>query len=433
MSRPPGATCLATGDCLRLSALFPESYADLHREVRTGDSREFWLRGGRGSGKSTFASLEIVLGLLGDPLASAIVYRKVAATLRESVYEQMIWAIEKLGLGGYFQYRLSPLEIACPATGQRILFRGADDPGKSKSIKLARGYFRYLWLEELSEFDGEEDLRTIRASVFRGNGARCVTFCTYNPPMARDSWVNAAALVPKEGRRVHGSTYRDLPASWLGESFLAEAEALRNSNERAWRHMYLGEVTGTGGQVFDNLSLRAVAAEEMEGIHAFYNGLDFGFAADPDALVRAAYDPRARRLWLLEEYYGVRTPIDALAERARALCGGEPVRCDSAEPRMIQELRARGISAVGAKKGPGSVAHGIRWLQDLGEIVIDPARCPNAAREFSAYACRSDGHGGYLAEFPDRDNHLIDAARYALEPVIGMRAARSLNRRGLGL
>ena len=100
---------------------------------------------------------------------------------------------------------------------------------------------------------------------------------------------------------------------------------------------------------------------------------------------------------------------------------------------MIQELRARGVAAVGAKKGPGSVAHGIRWLQDLNQIVIDPARCPNAAREFSGYACRPDGRGGFLAEFPDRDNHTIDAARYALEPVIGMRTARSVSRSGLGL
>lgn len=418
---------------MRLSGLIPPAFHNLHAELVEGRYGEYWLRGGRGSGKSTVASLEILLGMLKDPDASAIVYRKVAATLRESVYEQMLWAVDRLGLGEWFRAKLSPLEIQCSATGQRILFRGADDPGKSKSIKLAKGYFKYLWLEELSEFDGMDDLRTLRASVFRGGGARCITFLTYNPPKARDCWVNEEAILPVPGRRVHESTYLEMPPAWLGESFLGEAEALRASNERAWRHMYLGEVTGTGGQVFDNLSLRAILPEEIEALHDFRCGLDFGFAADPDALVRLAYDPRARRLWLLEEYYGVRTPIDALAEKARALCGGETVRCDSAEPRMIQELRARGIPAVGAKKGPGSVAHGIRWLQDLREIVIDPARCPNAAREFSGYACRPDGRGGFLAEYPDRDNHTIDAARYALEPVIGMRAARSVRRSGLGL
>ena len=432
MRTAPGKTARA-GDGARLSGLIAPVFYGVHAALREERFSEYWLRGGRGSGKSSLISLEILLGMLRDPGASAIVYRKVAATLRESVYEQMLWAVEKLRLGDWFRGRLSPLEIQCPATGQRILFRGADDPGKSKSIKLARGYFKYLWLEELSEFDGVEDLRTLRASVFRGAAARCVTLCSYNPPRERSSWVNGEALIPVPGRWVHESSYLDMPKHWLGGSFLNDAEGLRESNERAWRHMYLGEVTGSGGQVFDNLSLRTVGPEEIGTLGGFVNGLDFGFAADPDALVRAAYDPKRKRLWVIGEYYGVRTPIDDLAARAEALCGGEVVRCDCAEPRMIRELRARGVQAVGAKKGPGSVAHGIRWLQDLSQIVIDPARCPNAAREFSAYACRPDGRGGFLAEFPDRDNHTIDALRYALEPVIGAKVARSLDRRGLGL
>ena len=394
---------------------------------------EYWLKGGRGSGKSTAASVELLLGLLRDPDANAIVYRKVAATLRESAYEQLLWSAERLGLGERFRGRLSPLEIQCPETGQRILFRGADDPGKSKSIKLAKGYFRYLWLEEFSEFDGMEDLLSIRASTLRGGRGRCVTLLTYNPPREPGHWVNAEALIPAPGRRVHESSYLGMPPSWLGESFLAEAEGLRASNERAWRNMYLGEVTGTGGQVFDNLALRPIAPGDTEGLHTFLNGLDFGFAADPDALVRVAYDPRSRRLFLLAEYYGAHTPIDELAGQAQEMCKAEAVRCDSAEPRMIAELRARGVRAIGAKKGPGSVAHGIRWLQSLHEIVIDPARCPNAAREFAGYACRPDGHGGFLAEYPDRDNHAIDAVRYALEPLMGAKAARCVDRRGMGI
>ena len=417
---------------VRLSELIAPVYYGLHDDLRAGRYAEYWLKGGRGSAKSSFISLEIVLGMMRDGAASAIVYRKVAATLRESVYEQMIWAVDRLGLGDRFRCRLSPLEIERTDTGQRVLFRGADDPGKSKSIKLARGYFRYLWFEELSEFDGMEDIRTIRASVFRG-GEGCATLYSYNPPIDRESWVNQEALTPRADRIVHHSDYTQLPPRWLGESFLREAEYLRGANERAWRHMYLGEATGAGGQVFDNLTLRRVGDEEIERLGAFYNGLDFGFAVDPDALVRAAYDPRTRRVWLLAEYCGVRTPVDDLAARALALAGGEPVRCDSAEPRMIRELRQRGVQALGAKKGPGSVAHGLRWLQERAEIVIDPARCPCAAREFSAYAYRPDGRGGFCAEYPDRDNHLIDALRYALEPVIARRDARSLDRRTLGI
>lgn len=418
---------------VRLSALIGPDFHGLHNDLKAGRHAEYWLKGGRGSGKSSFLSLEIALGMMRDPQASAIIYRKVAATLRESVYEQMIWAVEQLGLGDWFRYRLSPLEIVRVDTGQRILFRGADDPGKSKSIKLAKGYFRYLWFEELSEFDGMEDVRTIRASVFRGAAARCATLFSYNPPRAPDNWVNQEALAPREGRIVHHSDYTRMPAEWLGASFLEEAERLRQTNERAWRHMYMGEAVGSGGQVFDNLELRRIDDGELDGLGAFYVGLDFGFAADPDAIVRAAYDPRKRRLWLAGEYSRVRTPLDALAERAKALAGDETVRCDSADPRMIQELRQRGVRAVGAKKGPGSVAHGMRWLQELSGIIIDPARCPDAAREFSAYSYRPDGRGGFCAEYPDRDNHLIDALRYAMEPVIGRREARSVDRRALGL
>ena len=418
---------------VRLSGIIAPAYHALHDDLRAGRHAEYWLKGGRGSAKSSFISLEIALGLTRDANASAIVYRKVAATLRESVYEQMIWAIERLGLGGLFRYRLSPLEIARPDTGQRILFRGADDPGKSKSIKLARGYFRYLWFEELSEFDGMADVRTIKASVFRGTDAPCATLYSYNPPKAHDSWVNLEALAARDDRVVHHSDYRQLPREWLGDSFLDEAEHLRRCDERTWRHMCLGEVTGSGGQVFDNLALRPIGAAEVDALHDFYNGLDFGFAVDPDAMIRVGYDARGRRLFVLEEYCAAHTPLDALAEAARGISRGETVRCDSAEPRMIAELRGRDVSAIGAKKGPGSVAHGMRWLQELAQIVIDPARCPNAAREFAGYAYREDGRGGFCPEYPDRDNHLIDAARYALEPVIARREARSVSRQALGL
>ena len=418
---------------VRLGTLIAPAFAGPHDALRRDAFDEYWLKGGRGSGKSTFIALELVLGLLRDPDSNAVVYRRVAATLRESVFEQLLWAIEALGLSERFRARVSPPEIERIDTGQRVLFRGADDPGKSKSIKLAKGYFRWLWFEELTEFDGPVDLRTIRASVFRGTDRRCVTFCSYNPPARPDSWVNAEALLPRPGRLVHHSTYLDLPQRWLGRSFLDQADQLRAVNARAWRHMYLGEVTGTGGEVFDNLALRPIAPEELEALHSFHNGLDFGFAADPDALVRAAFEPRTRRLFLLEEFVATRTPAEALAERALAICGREPVRCDSAEPRMIQALRERGVQAVGVKKGPGSVAHGIRWLQALGGIVIDPARCPEAAREFSGYAYPPDGRGGFRGEYPDRDNHTIDAVRYALEPLIHAKTARSVDRARIGL
>ncbi len=234
---------------VRLSGLIAEPFRKLHRDILAGENREYWLKGGRGSGKSSFIALEILLGLLADREVNAIVYRKVAATLRESVYEQLLWAAEKLGIAGNIRARAQPLELCYRPNGHRILFRGADDPGKSKSLKIAQGRFGFLWLEELTEFASMDDVRSIKASVLRGEG-RSVTFASYNPPMSPANWVNEEVLRPVLGRKVHTSDYRDLPREWLGEGFLREAEALRESDMRRYRHMYLGEVTGSGEEVF---------------------------------------------------------------------------------------------------------------------------------------------------------------------------------------
>ena len=411
---------------VRLSDLIAPAFYGVHADMKAFAHSEFWLSGGRGSGKSSFVSIEILLSMLRNPLVNAIVYRKVGATLRESVYGQMVWAIERLGLERYFRCRLAPLELEYLPTGQRILFRGADDPGKSKSIKLARGWFGILWFEELAEFSGMEAIRTIKASVLRGG--RAITIYTYNPPKSRNNWVNAEAMSIRADRLTHESSYLEMPEEWLGETFLAEAEQLKRTNERAYRHMYLGEITGTGGQVFDNLALGT--ARESGG--TAFCGLDFGFAADPDAFIRAEWEPRTRRIRVLDEFYSVRTPVERLAEEVLKRAGDAVVRCDSADPRIIRELRERGVNAIAVKKGAGSIESGVRWLQELGAIEIDPGVCPNAAREFSGYEYRTDSNGNPIAELPDRDNHLIDALRYAVEPLSARRSAGTVSRAKIG-
>lgn len=411
---------------VRLSDLIAPAFYGVHADMKAFAHSEFWLSGGRGSGKSSFVSIEILLSMLRNPLVNAIVYRKVGATLRESVYGQMVWAIERLGLERYFKCRLAPLELEYLPTGQRILFRGADDPGKSKSIKLARGWFGILWFEELAEFSGMEAIRTIKASVLRGG--RAITIYTYNPPKSRNNWVNAEAMSIRADRLTHESSYLEMPEEWLGETFLAEAEQLKRTNERAYRHMYLGEITGTGGQVFDNLALGT--ARESGG--TAFCGLDFGFAADPDAFIRAEWESRTRRIRVLDEFYSVRTPVERLAEEVLKRAGDAVVRCDSADPRIIRELRERGVNAIAVKKGAGSIESGVRWLQELGAIEIDPGVCPNAAREFSGYEYRTDSNGNPIAELPDRDNHLIDALRYAVEPLSARRSAGTVSRAKIG-
>ena len=399
---------------------------DMYDDFKANGHSEYWLKGGRASTKSSWISLAILRGLLVDPMANALIFRKVGATLMDSVYAQFVWAIGELGLSHLFRLCKSPMEIIYRPTGQRIMFRGADDPRKSKSIKLSRGYFKFLWFEELTEFQGMEAVRIIKQSVFRGV-EHGVTFFSYNPPRSARSWVNEEYLKHTDPakRYVHHSTYLDVPPEWLKGSFIEDAEALRQTNERAWRNEYMGEITGTGGQVFDNLVLREITDEEIKALGSFYNGLDFGFSNDPDALTRWGFSPMKRVLFAVSEFYSSHNLTDTLAAKVKGIAGSELVWCDSEAPRDIAELRQRGVNAVGVQKGPGSVRAGIKWLQNLAAIVVDPKRTPNIAREFAGYEYMMDRHENFLPEVPDKDNHTIDSGRYALSQLILQKTART--------
>ncbi len=403
---------------IKLADLIAPSFAPVHQSIKQGSYREYWLSGGRGSCKSTFVSIEIILGMISSPDANAIIYRKVADTLRESVYAQMIWAIDRLSLAHLWQVRLSPMELIYRPTGQKIVFRGADDPQKSKGIKLAKGFFGYLWFEELTEFHGMEDVRTIKASVIRGGNA--ITFYTYNPPMSAMNWVNEESLASPDGRLTHKSHYFDVPPAWLGSDFITEAQTLKQANERAYRHMYLGEVTGTGGQVFENLTIRPILDEEIQRMGAFYDGLDFGYYPDPSHWVRVSYDVPSQTLYLLDELRRYRTDDRTLAhllKQDKKLTKQTEIIADSASEKPLADMRSEGLLVTGAYKGAGSVAMGIKWLITRAKIVIDPKRTPHSAKEFQQYEYLKNKKGEWLEGYQDKDNHAIDAVRYALNRV----------------
>lgn len=409
-------------DGICLGNLIASPFHAVHADVKAGMHDEYWLMGGRGSTKSSFISLEIILGILRESEANALIYRRVKDTLRESVYEQMVWAVDALGLRDFFTLRVSPMEIIYRPTGQRILFRGADDPGKSKSIKLSKGYFGFLWFEEASEFQNMEAIRTIKASVIRGvpPGKKAITFYSYNPPISAQNWVNKEALIKRPGRLKHLSNYTQVPRNWLGVDFIAEAEALKNSDERAYRHMYLGEVTGTGGNVFENVKLIRITAEVIKTFGHTYAGLDFGWYPDPLHFVRCAYNPALRKLWIYDEYRTSKTSnydVYMHLKEAKGLTANEEVIADSAEMKSVNDMRSYGMRCVGATKGPGSVRTSIKWLQSLNEIIIDPDRCPATAKEFLEYEYERNKNGEYVESYPDERNHAIDATRYALNRV----------------
>lgn len=400
---------------IRLSEWIGEGFYDIHRDIREGRHTHYWLKGGRGSGKSSFLSLEILLGLITDRDANAVVLRKVAANLRDSVFEQMNWAIHALGVEEEWEKKISPMELIRKGTGQKILFRGCDDPKKLKSIKFQRGYAKFIWYEEADEFGGMAELRSLNQSLLRGGEKFCI-FYSYNPPKQGRSWINLETAEERADRLIHHSTYLQMKEEWLGKQFLAEAEYIRKRHPEIYRHEYLGEVTGSGGEVFRNLMLREITDAEIAAFDRLRRGLDWGYAVDPLHYTVNHYDRTRRRLYIFYELRAQGMSNRRLAEEInRENPKHREVICDSAEPKSIAEMREYGVAAIGARKGPDSVYYGIKWMQDLEEIIIDPKRCPETAREFSRYEYESDGRGGWRAAFPDRDNHAIDAVRYSRE------------------
>ena len=399
----------------RLSELIAPGFYGLHGDIKRGRYTHYWLKGGRGSTKSSFVSLEIVLGMMLDRAANAVVLRKVGQTLRESVFEQLLWAIRMLDVERYWVSKVSPLELVYEPTGQRIVFRGADSPRKLKSIKFREGYCKFVWYEEADEFGGMEELRSINQSLLRG-GERFGVFYTYNPPRSVKSWVNLEAALPYPDRVVHESSYLSVPAAWLGERFLLEAAHLKAVQPELYRHEYLGEVTGTGGEVFRNVTVRRITEEEVRGFDHVSRGIDWGYAADPFHYTVNHFDRARRRLFIFYELHrvGLGNRQAVALVKAENRLNGEIV-CDSAEPKSIAEFSGYGLRVRGARKGPDSVGYGIRWLQELEEIVIDPVRCPHTAREFTGYELLRDENGEFRAGFPDRENHSIDAVRYSRE------------------
>jgi phage terminase large subunit len=398
-----------------LSDLISSSFYDLHRGIHADKYEEVWCKGGRGSTKSSFFSLEVFLILAKDPEAHAFISRRYDAELRDTVFGQMQWACTKLCLEHEWRFMLSPMQAVNDRTGQKILFRGIDNPLRTKSINLGHGYLKIFWSEEVDQYGGMGEIRNIEQSLFRGEGGKRISFFSYNPPKSARAWVNQEILVPKAARVVHHSDYRSVPPEWLGERFLTDAEHLRHANDTAYRHEYLGEEVGTGLEVFNNLAVRVITKEEQARFGQINQGLDFGFAADPLAFERLYYDPKNRRLWMFEEIAGIGLFNRILAERMTLDMKRTLTTADSSEPKSIAELRNdHGLKIRECMKGPGSVEHGVKWLSELGEIIIDPVACPLAAREFTNYALATNRAGDVISRYPDKDNHAIDSARYGL-------------------
>lgn len=402
---------------IRLSNIIAPHFWDLHQDIKRHAHTYYWLEGGRGSTKSSDVSVEIPQLVIKNPECHAVVLRKIGNTIKNSVYPQMQWGIDALGLTDKFRFKTSPHEITYKKTGQKILFFGVDDPQKIKSIKLPFGYVGICWIEELDQFSGMEEIRNLNQSLLRG-GPVFWEFCSFNPPKSQNNWVNEEKLFDDPDRLVHHSTYLGVPREWLGDRFFEDAEKLKARNETAYRHEYLGEVTGTGGAVFENVEDMAMSDELVGNFDRLYYGLDFGFAVDPLAYVAMYYDAKREDLYIFDELYRQKMTNSQAAKAIKLRISGGRILADAAEPKSIAEMSDYGLRISGARKGPDSIDFGMRWLQNRAHIYIDKRRCPNTYKEFVAYEYDRNKDGQFISAYPDANNHSIDAVRYGLSEIM---------------
>ncbi len=401
---------------IRLSEKIGPAFYSVAKDVFEHGHTHYDESGGRGSLKSSFISIVVPLLLVNNPGTHALVLRKVANTIRDSVYTQYMWAIGELGMSAFWDAKVSPIELIYRPTGQKIMFRGADDPMKIKSIKVPFGYIAVTHFEEKDQFSGRAEIRNILQSTMRG-GSKYWNFESYNPPISRDNWANKDSLEDRPDRLCHKSTYLQAPTEWLGQQFIDEAEHLKETDERAYQHEYLGIPVGTGGNVFDKLELREITDAEVSAFDHIYQGVDWGYFPDPFAFIRLHYDRARETIYLLDEIYENKLSNEQSAQMILRK-GYNDVRiiCDSAEPKSVADFRAMRLPAFEAIKGPGSVEYGMKFLQRR-TIVIDRKRTPHAYDEFVGYEYERNKDGDIISGYPDANNHLIDATRYALEPV----------------
>lgn len=398
----------------------PDCFHQTIRDIRDKEHLEYVFKGGRGSTKSTTVGMTIIELMKNNHDIHAVVCRKVGNTIKDSVYNKIKWAIGKQEFTEEFDSKLSPMEITLKSTGQKIYFRGADDPDKIKSINPEFGYIGILWFEELDQFSGPEEIRKIEQSAIRGGDLAWI-FKSFNPPKTMNNWANKYVLEPKENRIVHSSTYLDVPSEWLGQPFIDEADHLKEVNPNAYEHEYMGVANGNGGNVFEYLEIRDIADEEISHMDRIFAGVDYGWYPDAFCYLRTYYDSAREKIYLIDELYVNKWSNSKTADWIKKKGYDDyTMICDSAEPKSVNDFRDAGLPARGAIKGPGSIEYGFKFLQTK-TIVIDPKRTPNAYKEITEYEYDRDKEGNVISGYPDGNDHAISALRYAYEPLFNRR------------
>ena len=392
--------------------------------------KEFWnskkryvvVKGSRASKKSKTTALWHIVKLIEYPLANVLVVRKTERTLRDSCYSDLKWAIQRLGLESYFNCTVSPLEITYKPTGQKILFRGMDDPLKLTSISVPQGYICFCWIEEAYEINKESDFDMLDESI-RGelpSGLFKRLTITFNPWSERH-WLKKR-FFDKEDDSVLALTTNYLCNEWLDESDKALFERMKVNNPRRYQVAGLGNWGIVDGLIFENWKEEQFNIDDIKTNCESIFGLDFGYTNDPTALFCGLLDKVNKKIYVFDEIYEKGLSNAAIYQRVNDKgFSKELITADCAEPKSIDELRGLGLRRItAAKKGKDSIMNGIQFIQDY-EIIIHP-KCVNFLTEISNYTWDKDKFGNAINKPVDDFNHLMDAMRYAIERHINLNA-----------
>lgn len=388
-------------------------------------------KGSRASKKSTTTAMNLIYRIMEYPESNALVVRKTYRTLLDSCFAQLKWAVNRLGVKDYFDFKLSPLEIIYKPTGQKILFRGLDDPLKVTSVTVDVGSLCFLWIEEAYEIMSESDFdmldESIRGEVPKGHFKQITLI--FNPWNERH-WIKRR-FFDKKDKDVLAITTNYTCNEWLDRSDLNVFERMKENNPRRYQVAGLGNWGIVDGLIYENFEERLFTLEEIKD-YKTVAGLDFGYTNDPTAFFIGFLDKKGSVLYVWDEMYSKGLSNKKIYENIKNMgYSKEKITGDSAEPKSIDELKGYGLRIKGAKKGKDSILNGIQWIQDL-KIVIHP-RCNNFLTEISNYQWDKDKFGKALNRPIDDFNHLLDAMRYALEDDIQSKTIKAVNRSILGL
>jgi PBSX family phage terminase large subunit len=400
---------------------FVEIYRTVH-EAFTGeiDIHEIISKGGRGSIKSNFWGDLAYETIRQDPQAHIVYTRRYKVDLRGSVYNQFMKVVIRCNDLDNWDFKQSPMCAVYKPTGQMVMFVGADKPISLKSFNVPFGYVKLLIHEECDEMAGVEQMDNIEDTFLRAD-TPALDIKIFNPPKSKNNFMNeyTEECKNKPQTRICHSYYYNVPVKWLGKRFFERAEWFRIHKPLYYKNNYLGEVTGTGGGIFDNLEIRKISDEELMTFDLINHGLDFGYT-HPQVFSQNYYDYETDTLYIFGEVYSKKCKNSTFARKIKKFMNVEII-CDSARPDGIAEMQDWGFNAIGAKKRWGSGKgrdYCWEWLQRCNKIVIDPERCPNTEREFTKAEHEQLPDGSFSDAYPTLEEDTIMANIYALNRII---------------